>query len=231
MISHTTHIRSTLTAFGCHENSRRRTNFSFRRALRLVSELCTNNQNPARLPVLEALKFVPPGANTKEENVLYKLLIGFPLLCSCKECCSDPLLFKPLLSQAGSAAKPAKWCWNLTWKAHRAELEVLAQRAEQKSERARRIPCIRDTNVVRGWRPASDPADGREGRTSAWLLRITLAQLSRSRFGITWPDAFAPLFEFEHTRKSIDARRVLCTSDPQTCTESGHDGHCEKYRS
>ena len=93
-------------------------------------------------------------------------------------------------------SKPAKWCWSLTWKARGAELEVLAQCAEQKSERARRIPCIRDTNVVRGWRPASDPADGREGRTSAWLLRITLAQLSRSRFGITLPDAFAPLFEF-----------------------------------
>ena len=153
-------------------------------------------KTPARLPVMAALKFVPPGVNTKEENSLYKLLIGFPLRCSCKECCSDPLLFKPLLSQAGSAAKPAKWCWSLTWKARRAELEVLAQRAEQKSNRARRIPCIRDTNVVRGWRPASDPADGREGRTSAWLLRITLAQLSRSRFGITLPDAFASLFGF-----------------------------------
>ena len=49
---------------------------------------------------------------------------------------------------------------------------------------------------MRGWRPASDPADGREAGTSAWLLRLTLAQCSRSRFGITWPDAFAPLFEF-----------------------------------
>ena len=43
-------------------------------------------KTPARTPVMEALKFVPPGGSTKEENALYKLLIGSPLRCACAEC-------------------------------------------------------------------------------------------------------------------------------------------------
>ena len=54
---------------------------------------------PARTPVLEALKFLPPGETTREENALYKLLVGSLLRCRCADKCSDPLLFKPLLSR------------------------------------------------------------------------------------------------------------------------------------
>ena len=36
-------------------------------------------------------------------------------------------------------------------KARRAELEVLPKRCEEKAERARRVPCIHDTALVRGW--------------------------------------------------------------------------------
>ena len=47
---------------------------------------------PARIPVLEALRFVPPGETTKEENALYKHIVGSLLRCTCAESCSDPLL-------------------------------------------------------------------------------------------------------------------------------------------
>ena len=42
--------------------------------------------------------------------------------------------------------------------------------------------------------------------------------------------SFRILKHWKHPRRSIDARRVLSASDPKTCTESGHDGHSEKYR-
>ena len=117
---------------------------------------------PARIPVLEALKFVPPGETTKEENAHYKLIVGSLLRCTCAERCSDPLLFKPLLSRSGSAGKPVRWCWRFTWKARRAELEVLARRGEEKTERARRVPCIHDTTVTRGWLPDAASNNGEE---------------------------------------------------------------------
>ena len=65
-------------------------------------------RTPARIPVLEALKFVAPGDTTKEENALYKLIVGSLLRCTCAESCSDPLLFQSLLSRSGSAEKPGK---------------------------------------------------------------------------------------------------------------------------
>ena len=110
-------------------------------------------KTPARIPVLEALKFVPPGDTTKEDNALYKHLVGSLLRCTCAQSCSDPLLFKHLLHRPCSAVKPARYCWRLTWKARRAELEVLAKRGEEKTERARRVPCIHDTTLTRGWIP------------------------------------------------------------------------------
>ena len=105
-------------------------------------------QTPARTPELEALMFVPPGETTKEENALYKHIVGSLLRCTCAESCSDPLLFQSLFSRSGSAAKPGLWCCRFTWKARRAELEILATRGEEKTARARRVPCIHDTTTV-----------------------------------------------------------------------------------
>ena len=60
---------------------------------------------PARIPILEALKFTPPGETTMEENALYKHLVGSLLRCTCEGGCSDPLLFKPLLQSHGQCYK------------------------------------------------------------------------------------------------------------------------------
>ncbi|MCS5671000.1 MAG: hypothetical protein NZ577_03990 [Vicinamibacterales bacterium] len=153
-------------------------------------------RTPARIPVLEALKFVPPGETTREENALYKLLVGSLLRCSCAGNCSDPLLFKPLLSRPGTAEKPGQWCWRFTWKARRAELQVLATRGEEKTKRARRVPCIHDTTMIRGWLPDAASSSRHEDEPPPMLLRATLAQYSRAQFGMMWPDGFAPLLNF-----------------------------------
>lgn len=105
------------------------------------------------------------------------------------------MLRKELLSRPGSAAKHAKFCWSFAWKARRAELEVLATRAEEKSERARRITCIHDTTAVRGWLSEAAPVCGEDAAPLPMLLRATLTQYSCSRFGIMWPDGFAPLLQ------------------------------------
>ena len=77
--------------------------------------------------------------------------VGSLLRCTCADSCCNPLLFKPLLTPTGNAANPGKWCWRWTWKARRAELEVLARRGEEKTKRSRRVPCIHDTTLKRGW--------------------------------------------------------------------------------
>ena len=98
----------------------------------LSRSYCQRIRTPARIPVLEALRFVPPGESTREENALYKHIVGSLLRCTCADRCADPLLFKPFLERSGSAVKPGRWCWKLAWKARRAELEVLANRGEAK---------------------------------------------------------------------------------------------------
>lgn len=156
---------------------------------------------PARIPVLEALRFMPPGEGTAEDNALYKHIVGSLTRCTCTGACSDPMLFKPFLCHTPSAAKPEQWRFGPAWKARRAELEVLARRGERKTERARRVPCIHDTTLVRGRLTAHallhapDP-DHRAASTTCALLRATLAQLSVDRFNVMWPDAFFPILLF-----------------------------------
>ena len=73
----------------------------------------------------------------------------------------------------------------------------MAKRGEEKTERARRVPCIHDTTVARGWIPAQKKMPILPPPpTTPLLLRATLAQCSRARFGIVWPDGFVPLMEF-----------------------------------
>ena len=169
--------------------------FRFEPHYAMSQSYCQRIRTPARLPVLEALKFQPPGETTKEENALYKHIVGSLLRCTCAGSCSDPLLFKPLLGRSGSVAKPAKWCWTFTWKARRAELEVLATRGEEKTARARRVPCIHDTTVTRGWLPDAASTCSQGKAPPPLLLRATLAQYSCARFGMIFPDEFAPLLQ------------------------------------
>ena len=170
--------------------------FKFQPHYVLSKFYCQRIKTPARVPVLEALRFMPPGEGTREDNALYKHIVGSITECTCTDGCSDPLLFKPFMFKAGSAEKPGPWRFCLAWKARRAELEVLARRAERKTQRARRVPCILDTTLVRGWAPRSSAGAPSLSDAAPPMLRATLAQLGVSRFGTVWPDAFGTILLF-----------------------------------
>ena len=170
--------------------------FLFEPHYALARTYCQRIKTPARIPVLEALKFVPPGAGTEEENAIYKHIVGSLTRCTCPGGCADPMLFKPFLDLSGSAEQPARWRFRPAWKARRAELEILAQRGEAKTERARRLPCIHDTTLVRGWAPPAAAPSDHASMAPAPLIRAMLAQLSAQRFQVIWPDAFCSLWAF-----------------------------------
>ena len=125
--------------------------FEFEAHYALSRSYCQTITTPARVPVLEALKFVAPGASKNEENALYKHLVASLTRCTCADGCADPMLIKPFLLPISSAEKSARWSFRLSWKARRAELEVQARRGEKKIKRAMRVACIKDTTLVRGW--------------------------------------------------------------------------------
>ena len=182
-------------------NSRNASNdkqiFLFEAHYALSGDYCQRIRTPARTPVLEALKFPPPGETTKEENAMYKLLVGSFLCCKQEGCCSDPQLFKPFYTR--SHLDTGVFSMRPTWKARRAEIEVLAKRGEEKTERSRQIPCIHDTTLIRGWLDATCKAQSQPLQA---LLCATLSQLMLShcakvgRFDMMRPDSFTPLLEF-----------------------------------
>ena len=108
--------------------------FEFEEHYALSRFYCQTITTPARVPVLEALKFVAPGSSKNEENELYKHLVASLTRCTCTDGCADPMLMKPFLLPIGSAEKSVRWSFRLSWKARRAELEVLARRGEKKSK-------------------------------------------------------------------------------------------------
>ena len=180
--------------------------FLFEPHYALSRTYCQQPTTPARVPVLEALKFPPPGEATAEENAQYKGLVGSLRCCTCPDGCSDPLLFKPLLFLAGGAAKPApqseRWSFRLAWKARRAELEVLATRGEEKIDRAKRVSCIWDTTLFRGWlHPSSLPGKHE-------LLRYTILQWSSQRYGVVWHDACSMLLAFLDAKAPVHSDQL-----------------------
>ncbi len=229
--------------------------FQFEPHYALSGSYCQVIRTPARIPVLEALRFMPPGEGTAEDNALYKHIVGSLTRCTCTGTCSDPLLFKPFLCYTPTATKSEQWRFRPAWKARRAELEVLARRGERKTERARRVPCIHDTTLVRGrlaapaHLDAPDPAH-RAAPTAPVLLRATLAQLSIHRFNVMWSDAFSDILLFldasnthpdqltlaefaairtrrlvQHLDMMAVARTVRLTQDDTTHSKDTHEEH------
>ena len=98
------------------------------------------------LPMLEALRCPPPDFNNGEDNAVYKSLFGTHLSCPGKSRCSDPLLYRPAFF---ASSEPGKSNCRQQWKARRAEIEVLATRAEEKCNSAKRIPVLADTMLLR----------------------------------------------------------------------------------
>ena len=80
--------------------------FRFEPHYALSGSYCQMIHTPARIPVLEALRFLPPGEGTAEENALYKHIVGSFTRCTCSGACSGPMLSKPFLCHTPSATKP-----------------------------------------------------------------------------------------------------------------------------
>ena len=71
--------------------------FRFESHYALSGSYCQMIHTPVRIPMLEALRFMPPGEGTAEDNALYKHTVGSLTRCTCTGACSDPMLFKPFL--------------------------------------------------------------------------------------------------------------------------------------
>ena len=92
--------------------------------------------------MLEALRCSPPDMNNGEDNAMYKTLMGTLLACPGQSRCNDPLLYRPAFFPP---TDPTTFNCRQQWKARRAEIELLAVRAEEKSNAAKRIPVLADT--------------------------------------------------------------------------------------
>ena len=96
--------------------------------------------------MLEALRCPPPDLNNGEDNAVYKTLFGTLLACPGKSRCSDPLLYRPAFF---ASSEPGRSNCRQQWQARRAEIEVLATRADLKCNAAKRIPVLADTMLLR----------------------------------------------------------------------------------
>ena len=105
--------------------------------------------------MLEALRCSPPDMNNGEDNAMYKTLMGTLLTCPGQSRCNDPLLYRPAFFPP---TDPTTFNCRQQWKARRAEIELLAVRAEEKSNAAKRIPVLADTTLCRTHSPGTGSA-------------------------------------------------------------------------
>ncbi|CAK9007339.1 unnamed protein product [Durusdinium trenchii] len=98
--------------------------------------------------------------------------------CQGLTCCTDPLNCRPALTCVKIGKQ--KFSFVANWKARRAAINLVANRAQQKIASAEKIAVLFDTTVAKSWWNASLPggADDRH----AQLLRATLMQLCRTSF-------------------------------------------------
>ena len=103
--------------------------------------------------------------NAGEDNAVYKAYFHSCVHCPGAEHCADPLMYQQLLYpriddidkyltllQSTPNAKRMHMRFAPAWRARRAELEVLADRAQKKHDDAKRIGVIHDTTHFKGIR-------------------------------------------------------------------------------
>jgi len=83
--------------------------------------------------------------NGGEDNAAFKSMLFAPLRCPGPGRCADPLQCRPTLFQNSSG----KHAFAPAWRARRAEIELLADDAEAKKQRAKRILVIHDCTLVK----------------------------------------------------------------------------------
>ena len=120
----------------------------------------------------------PPSLDDAEANAAYFSMLFLPMKCQGLTCCTDPLNCRPALTCVKIGKQ--KFSFVANWKARRAAINLVANRAQQKIASAEKIAVLFDTTVAKSWWNASLPggADDRH----AQLLRATLMQLCRTSF-------------------------------------------------
>ena len=156
-----------------------------------------DTQGQCKVVVLEALKCPSPAANAGEDNAVFKSLIGTLLRCPGQGHCSDPLLCNPgffQVSRPSTTSIAPKFNCRPQWKARRAEIETLANKAEMASDQAKRIPVIADTTTLRTFRIPGGPSD------TLWIpvgcLLLCLTQLWIQKFSRGYPPWARCVLEF-----------------------------------
>ena len=107
------------------------------------------------LPRIVGPQCGPKKDNDGESHALYMHLLFTPLRCLGRDQCADCRNFAGLLFPAANG----KHSFKTAWKARRAHVNVLAAYAEQKINRAKRVPVPDDTTLWKQWKPDGEQCD------------------------------------------------------------------------
>ena len=182
-----------------------------------VQVLKTNGEANT-LVLLEALKCPQPNTNNGEDNAVFKSLIGTLIRCPGRGHCADPLMCKhgffqvtvpPLIPLSSTAQKlklkrsesaPDTTCvysCKMQWKARRAEIELLANKAAESSDHAKRIPVMADVTLLRACRSSGATQPVVPLDAALWLTQL-LIQKTNNAFPSFTPKLLAFLFGHLH---------------------------------
>ena len=128
--------------------------------------------------VLEALKCPSPATNNGEDNAVFKSLLATLLKCPGRGHCSDPLLCRLGFFQstfpANEAVPPVLSC-RLQWKARRAVIETLANKAETAAEQAETLGNIEEVLDQMNKRMAvAEQVGGRVGALRVLWMKVAV---------------------------------------------------------
>ena len=127
--------------------------------------------------------------NSGEDNAIYHAFFFSCIRCTGADECANPLMCQPLLYpqavdidrhlallQSAPEKRPPTRRFAPAWKARRYEIEVLADRAAEKHDRAKRIGVIHDTTTFKGVR-MQRPAE--EASTDAATERVFVTRMQQ----------------------------------------------------
>ena len=161
-------------------------------AQQYVQELDVQGQ--CKVVVLEALKCPSPDLNNGEDNSAFKSVLGTLPACPGRGHCNNPLMCRGQVFECRyptSDDEAAVFTCRHQWKARRADIEVLACRAEDKTDRAKRIPVLADVTLLRSHRESAATMSGHKKNTLSWSDWLVYTQLWM-RIGQTRYPPWAP---------------------------------------
>ena len=110
----------------------------------------------------------------------FKSVLGTLLTCPGRGHCNNRLMCRDQFRQCRyptSDDEAAVFTCRHQWKARRADIEVLARRAEAKTNRAKRIPVLADVTLLRSHRDSAATVSGHQKNTLSWSDWLVYTQL------------------------------------------------------